>query len=140
MIPRLCPPAVGGETIAILGTTDLPGAVLNQCLSCRGYLPLMETEPGAVENLFDAGLVSALVIMESVPVETVLTLCQRLRRRNHVTPIIALLGERERRRGVELLEAGADHFDVQPVQVEDLLRALHAFMRRSFRLPDGAML
>ncbi|WP_425101074.1 hypothetical protein [Tropicibacter sp. S64] len=135
MIPTICPPRVGGETIAILGTPEVPGAVLNQCLACRGYLPIMVTRPQELRNLFGNSLVSALVVMESVPVETTLDLCRDLRTAHRVTPIVALLSEPNRARGVELLEAGADHFDIQPVQVEDLLRALHAFTRRTFRMP-----
>ncbi|MFW2543795.1 hypothetical protein ACN2XU_14210 [Primorskyibacter sp. 2E107] len=140
MTKASCPPPVGGETIAILGTTQMPGFVLNQCLTCRGFLPIMVTRPQEAVNLIEKAMVSALVIMESVPVDTVHSLCGTLRARNRVTPIIALLSEANRSRGIALLEVGADHFDVQPVSVEDLLRALYAFTRRTFHLPEQVRL
>ncbi|WP_136443374.1 response regulator transcription factor [Pacificoceanicola onchidii] len=139
MIPKLRLPPVGAETIVILGTKAQPGSVLNQSLGGRGFLPILAVEPQEVENLFDQAMVSALIVMDSVPVDVTLTLCRSLRARNAVTPIMVLLNEQTNNHGIELLEAGADHFEVQPVAVEDLLRALYAFTRRSFRLPKGVM-
>lgn len=118
----------------------MPGSVLNQSLGGRGFLPILVREPQEVENLFEQAMVSGLIVMDSVPINVTLTLCRTLRSRNAVTPILVLLNEQTNTRGIELLEAGADHFDVQPVAVEDLLRALYAFTRRSFRLPARVLI
>ena len=127
---------VGGETIVILGSPRVPGDVLFKCLTGRGYLPIKAAAAQDVRNLFEHALVSALIIMDSVAINEALTLCKQLRRINHITPIIALLNDADRSRGIEFLEAGADHYEGQPIRVEQLLRALAAFSRRTLRPPD----
>ena len=124
--PLNCPPPVGGETIVILGAKERPGSVLFQCLSCRGYLPILTSCPEKALNLQRQALVSAFVVMDSKPVEEALEFCRRLRRINTVTPVIAILNDATRARGVELLEHGADHFEVQPLRIDALLGTLRS--------------
>ncbi|MFZ5963410.1 hypothetical protein ACOXXX_10700 [Thalassococcus sp. BH17M4-6] len=131
------PPPVGGETIVILGTAEVPGTVLFQCLSCRGYLPILAASAQEARNLFASAMVSALLIMDDLPVDAVRELCIDLRRDNHVTPIIVLLNDQTRDEGIRLLESGADHFDVEPVRIEELQLVLHAFTRRTVAMIDN---
>lgn len=124
-------PPVGGETLGVFGPSSLQGVTMMRSLNWRGYQPLHVTGVQEVKNFFDHGVISALIVLESVPVLVVHELCKSLRLINSMTPIVVLLDPSKRDEGVNLLDSGADHYAIQPAQVDEVLYALRALTRRS---------
>ncbi|MBV2358167.1 response regulator [Thalassococcus sp. CAU 1522] len=113
--------------------------VLFQCLSRRGYLPILVTGHREALNLSDWSLASAFVLMDSLPVPAALSFCEDLRLGNRVTPVVAVLNDATRDSGIDLLECGADHFILQPLRIDGLLRTLRTIAWRKL-FPAGSTL
>ena len=124
-------PPVGGETLGIFGPSSLEGVTISRSLSWRGYQPLHVTGAQEVKNLFDHGIISALIILDSVPVQVSHDLCKLLRFTNSKTPIVVLLDSSKRDEALGLLDSGADHYAVLPVQIDTVLHKLRALTRQS---------
>ncbi|WP_090213913.1 response regulator transcription factor [Litoreibacter janthinus] len=99
----------------------------------RGYQPLRVTRKQEVKNLFDHAIISALIVLDTVSIECAQQLCLSLRTTNRRTPIVVMLSPDNCGAGIGLLDSGADHYVIQPAQIDELLHKLHALTRRTRR-------
>ncbi|WP_299963952.1 hypothetical protein [uncultured Roseobacter sp.] len=93
-------------------------------------MPLRAARRKQVYRLFEHAMISAVIIMADRKLRKTRALCHRLRKLSTTLPILVVLGAAQESGGIELLESGADHYAVEPLEVEKLLMSLTAISRR----------
>jgi DNA-binding response OmpR family regulator len=118
---------MGARAVAVAIIEHEPGAVSLATLLDGFGFQLSVCSPDAV--LSTAGLpVDLLIIGASGPLKLRVGMCRTLRAAGYSGDVIAVVGGRKE--GVSVLDAGADDFVVEPVDVTELVSRVRAALRR----------
>jgi two-component system, OmpR family, manganese sensing response regulator len=103
---------------------------LHRLLTREGYLVDVATDGLAGSNLAIAGSYDLLILDWMLPQLTGLQICQQLRARGDLTPVLFLTAKDTLDDRVLGLDAGADDYLVKPFELRELLARVRALLRR----------
>jgi two-component system, OmpR family, manganese sensing response regulator len=103
---------------------------LHRLLTREGYIVDVATDGLAGSNLAIAGNYDLLILDWMLPQRTGLQICQQLRARGDLTPVLFLTAKDTLDDRVLGLDAGADDYLVKPFELRELLARVRALLRR----------
>ena len=108
---------------------------LSRLLTREGYTVDIATDGRVGSNLAHGGNYDLLILDWMLPHLTGLQICQQLRDRGDVTPVLFLTAKDTLDDRVIGLDAGADDYLVKPFELRELLARVRALLRR-VQIPD----
>jgi two-component system, OmpR family, manganese sensing response regulator len=103
---------------------------LSRLLTKEGYVIDVAADGRAGANLVNAGDYDLLILDWMLPDLTGLQICQQLRSRGDLTPVLFLTAKDTLDDRVLGLDAGADDYLVKPFELRELLARVRALLRR----------
>ncbi len=104
--------------------------LLRRYLAQEGFDVLLAEDGKALNRLLTREKVDLIVLDLMLPGEDGLSICRRLRRLNHSTPIIMLTAKVDDVDRIVGLEVGSDDYLPKPFNPRELLARIHAVLRR----------
>ncbi len=104
---------------------------LSRLLTREGYVVDVATDGRAGCNLVNRGNYDLLILDWMLPQLTGLQICQQLRDRGDLTPVLFLTAKDTLDDRVIGLDAGADDYLVKPFELRELLARVRALLRRT---------
>lgn len=133
---------ISAATILVVGDSRLAAAVLAKSLGSKASLPLARTAEQALERLLLDLSIDAVVCDLSLPSMSGEALLARLRRsgseRLRKLPFVALGGNDDPRRALEVISAGASAYVPKPRACQDLVSTLLALLPQRLKSPAPA--
>jgi two-component system, OmpR family, manganese sensing response regulator len=108
---------------------------LSRLLTREGYVVDVATDGRVGCNLATSGNYDLLILDWMLPQLTGLQICQQLRDRGDLTPVLFLTAKDTLDDRVIGLDAGADDYLVKPFELRELLARVRALLRRT-QIPD----
>lgn len=122
--------ADSGRILIVEDDVKLAGLIEAFLVSQGLEVELLTDGSGAAERILVSN--PDLVVLDlMLPGEDGLTICQRLRTRGYVRPILMLTARSEDEDQIQALELGADDYVNKPVRPQVLLARIRALLRRS---------
>jgi DNA-binding response OmpR family regulator len=105
-------------------------AVLNQALTAQNYIVEIATDGQLGWDLLEVFEYDLILLDVILPKLDGITLCQRLREKGDLTPILLLTAQDSSTNKVAGLDAGADDYIVKPYGMDELSARIRALLRR----------
>ena len=103
---------------------------LSQLLQRQGYAVTVAYDGNAGGQLAESRVYDLLILDWMLPGQSGLALCQALRSRGQMTPVLFLTAKDTVDDRVDGLDAGADDYLVKPFELKELLARVRALLRR----------
>lgn len=116
--------------ILIVEDDEGTAAVLNQALTAQQYIVEMATDGQLAWDLLEVFEYDLILLDVTLPKLDGITLCQRLREKGNLTPILLLTAQDSSTKKVAGLDAGADDYIVKPYEMDELSARIRALLRR----------
>jgi DNA-binding response OmpR family regulator len=116
--------------ILIVEDDEGTAAVLNQALTAQQYIVEMATDGQLAWDLLEVFEYDLILLDVTLPKIDGITLCQRLREKGNLTPILLLTAQDSSTNKVAGLDAGADDYIVKPYEMDELSARIRALLRR----------
>jgi DNA-binding response OmpR family regulator len=116
--------------ILIVEDDEGTAAVLNQALTAQHYIVEMAPDGQLAWDLLEVFEYDLLLLDVTLPNLDGITLCQRLRDKGDLTPILLLTAQDSSTNKVAGLDAGADDYIVKPYEIDELSARIRALLRR----------
>jgi DNA-binding response OmpR family regulator len=116
--------------ILIVEDDEGTAAVLNQALTAQNYIVEMATDGQLGWDLLEVFEYDLILLDVTLPKLDGITLCQRLREKGNLTPILLLTAQDSSTNKVAGLDAGADDYIVKPYEMDELFARIRALLRR----------
>jgi DNA-binding response OmpR family regulator len=116
--------------ILIVEDDEGNAAVLNQALTAQQYIVEIATDGQLGWDLLEVFEYDLILLDVTLPKLNGITLCQRLREKGDLTPILLLTAQDSSNNKVAGLDAGADDYIVKPYEMDELSARIRALLRR----------
>jgi DNA-binding response OmpR family regulator len=116
--------------ILIVEDDEGTAAVLNQALTAQNYIVEIATDGQLGWDLLEVFEYDLILLDVTLPKLNGITLCQRLRDKGDLTPILLLTAQDSSTNKVAGLDAGADDYIVKPYEMNELSARIRALLRR----------
>jgi DNA-binding response OmpR family regulator len=116
--------------ILIVEDDEGAAAVLNQALTAQQYIVEMATDGQLGWDLLAVFEYDLILLDVTLPKLDGISLCQRLREKGDLTPILLLTAQDSSTKKVAGLDAGADDYIVKPYDMDELSARIRALLRR----------
>lgn len=123
----------------LLAEDDAPlAAVLTDTLVGAGFWVRRVADGVEAATVATAGGFDLLLLDLTLPRQNGISVCEQLRRRGVMLPILILTGCTDTHQKVASLRLGADDYMTKPFEPQELLARMHAIIRRSRWVSLGA--
>ncbi|MGL4231194.1 MAG: osmolarity response regulator transcription factor OmpR [Casimicrobium sp.] len=112
--------------------------LLQQFLAQNGFRVTTLADSRELSKTLDRDPPHLIVLDWMMPIESGLSVCQRLRAGGDATPIIMLTAKGEDDERIEGLDAGADDYLPKPFNPRELVSRIQAVLRRTAQIAPGA--